>query len=293
MKKLLFAICGVVIFAGCKEHGTSLDFGSNLISQTTYVASPVPRAEAHQVLVEEFTGQSCPNCPAAHVLLDTMSSQNPGRINVISMYTIGGPVNDPPNGAQYDFRDAAALNILNEIYGGSTPLPATGADRVSDNGSMLSLGAQSLSGPVTSRLIVADSVNLLVTSSYNVSKNIATITAAVTFTQAFSTPQNLSIVVVEDSINDLQEFPGDVQSYWFMDVFRGMVTSVPAGDVLQVSANSNTKVAGRVFQKVYSYVLPAKSPVIVPAHCRVIAFVNTANGADKHVLQSAQCKLVP
>ncbi len=297
MKRRLFAIsCAALIFTGCKEHGTLIDFGTNSTSQTSSVVSPVPSPDPHQVLVEEFTGQSCPNCPQAHAAIDAISAQNPGRVNLISLYPLSSPKPFPqcvpPTGAQYDFEEITAENVLDGIFGNPGGLPASGADRVSYNGSVLQLGPNGSDGIITTQLAVASPVNIIVTSNYDLAKNVAIINATVTYTEASSTSQNLSIVVVEDNISDLQEFPGVIQKYVFMDVYRGMVTAVPAGDVLQVTKNSNAKEAGRCFKKTYAYALPAKSPAIVPSNCRIIAFVSNADGADKRVLQSAQCKLM-
>ena len=300
MKNILVTICGLAVaFAGCKEHGTAIDFGGNALPQTTYVVSPVPVSNPHQILVEEFTGQGCTNCPEGHVDLDKISSQNPGRINVISMYGDFSPESVPPGGSVNDFRDAAAVNILLGIYGSKSPIPCAGIDRSVNavNGNLMQVGSSSWDGFILAQLGITDSVNLSVKSSYDPSKKLATITALVTYTQPLSTQQNLSIVVVEDSIYDKQESfdtsPITLDHYLFLDVFRGMVTSVPAGDKLSIDGASDIKEAGRSFNKVYAYALPVKSPAIIPSHCRVIAFVNNAIGADKRVLQSAQCKLAP
>lgn len=293
MKKLLFAICaGALLWAGCKEHDIPIDFSIKAISDTTYVLTSVPPAAPHQVLVEEFTGQTCPNCPQAHADLDAISLAHSGFVNVISLYTYGNPQSKPPAVHIYDFEDTTATNLLTTIYANVGGLPAAGIDRVAESGSIVQVGNSSWDGYITTQLGVADPLNLTVTSTYDSSKTTATITATVTYTQAQSTPQNLSIVVVEDSMYDNQEFPsGGDQLFWFKDVFRGMVTAI-AGDVLQVTAGNDVKEAGRFFQKVYSYGLPAKTPALKPAHCRVIAFVNSSAGADKHIFQSAQCPLI-
>ncbi len=294
MKNILFAFCGVaLLFTGCKEHDIPIDFSIKAISDSTGVSSSVPAPAPHQVLVEEFTGESCPNCPSAHSDLDKVSTIGAGNglVNVISMYTAGSPQSIPPSGAVYDLRDDVATAVLSGIFGNVGGLPAASIDRVSSGGSVVQVGSSSWDGVISSELAIASPVNISVTSAYNAANGTASITAIVTYTQPQTTTQNLSVVIVEDSISDLQEFPSVVQNYTFMDVFRGMATKVPAGDVLQATAGNDTKEAGRFFQKVYAYKLPAKTPAIVPAHCRVIAFVNSTNGSDKHILQSAQCPL--
>jgi hypothetical protein len=305
MKKLLIAICGCgLLFTACKEHDTPIDFGTSGTTGTTacvdtsYVITPVPPATKRQVLVEEFTGQSCSNCPPAHDNLDTISAHNPGLINVVSMYANISPQSDPPPGAIYDFRNTIALNIVTTVYGGIAGTPAAAIDRIPSGGSIVQIGANSWDGIINTELTVPDSINMTVASVYDTSTKLATITATITYLNSISTPQNLSIYIVEDSITDLQEFITGDQTYMFMDVFRDMVTSQPWGDPLQATTGNNTKPAGQFFQRVYcSYQLPASlpstAPAINPAHCRVIAFVNCTNGTDIHVMQSAQCKFAP
>jgi hypothetical protein len=294
MKKLLFTICAsALLWSGCKEHDTLIDFSASTSVDTTYLVT-APAAAPHQVLVEEFSGQSCPNCPNAHTDLDNISAANPGLVNVVTLYVSGSPQTDPPSGAKYDFRDSIALIISGSaIYGGVGSWPSAGIDRTLFGGALLQIGQSSFNGPINTQLAIKDdSVNVSIASAYDSSTEIATITAGVTYTQAVSTPQNLSIMLVEDSMYDLQEDNGAIVSnYLFLDVFRGMATAV-IGDPLQVTSGNNAKEAGRFFQRVYSYTLPVKSPAIVPAHCRLIAFVSYANGSDLHVMQSAQCKLI-
>ena len=296
MKKQFIAICSVALFfTACKEVPPTINYSTLNYVDSTYVGA-TPATDAHNVLVEEFTGQSCSNCPAGHTELDNEAASNPGRVNVISLYENdkNNPLNNPPPGSVYDLRTDVALTLgLSSIYGGGINLPAAGVDRVPLAGTTTNLiGSGSWPTAINSRLTTTGSLNLNIASSY--ASGVATITALITYTQSVSSMQNLSIVVVEDSIVGLQEFPfGAIDStYTFNDVFRGMVTAVPLGDPILDSLD--TKAAGRVLHRVYTYTLPVVTPAINPSHCRVIAFVNaTGAGSDYHVFQSAQTKLAP
>lgn len=298
MKNKLLAICCIALaFAGCKENDTPVDFSGAVTAgnDSTYLlpATSIPAADAHNVLIEDFTGQSCSNCPAAHAVLEGLIAT--GHVNVVSLYITNFLQTTPPNGALYDFRDSTATLLCSNIYGGVTGsgIPSGGVDRVPVSSSLL-LFSGGWSGAVATQKTVVDSVNLAVTSSYNPSDSVATIIATITYLKPMSTVQNISIVVVEDTMYDKQEDDLTTDnSYLFTDVYRGMVTSVPYGDaILNTMA---TKEAGRVYWRRYTYKLKPQGshPAIDPTHCRVIAFVNADDGStgDYHVLQSVQCKL--
>ena len=294
MNKLSIAIClGVILFAGCREHSIPIDFGqvSATKTETTYMlsASAIPPADPHNVLIEEFTGQDCDICPSAHTILEGIEAN--GQVNVIGLYITNFNQTEPPKGALYDFRHATATLIGNNIYGGISAMPQGGIDRVPSGGSLL-LGRSIWSSAVNDQKLVKDPLNLSVLSSFT--GGIATITATVTYLQTMSTKQNLTIVIVEDSIIDKQLTPTGVDNnYLFTDVFRDMITAAPLGDaILDTMA---VKQVGRVYSRIYKYTPPLMTPAINPAHCRVIAFVNAPGGTsgDFHVYQSVQTKMAP
>ncbi len=298
MKKILLALCGgFILFAGCKEND-ALIVVTRAVDSTFTV--PVPATtDAHNVLVEEFTGQSCSNCPAAHSLLESIVSHHaPGSVNVIGLYIDGNPQSVPNAFSKHDLRDSIASNIGTDVYGGVSQMPGAGIDRTPVAG-ILQLGSGSWSDFINSQLSITDPLNLSVQSSYNSTTGIAEITATIIYTQTVTVPQNISVAVVEDSIIDIQEYPitdptytsGYDTFYVFKSVFRGMVSTPPFGD--PILAKITTKNPGQGYQIHYSYKPKSIVPAIVPAHCRVIAFVNTINGSDYHVVQSVQCKLTP
>ncbi len=294
MKRVLIALCcASFVWTGCTENNPSIDFGSAAHTDTTYVlpAASIPSAQPHQVLVEEFTGQKCANCPAAHTNLENIAttSTNIGRVNVIGLYIYGPGQSVPPAGSIYDLRDSAATQVNTTVYNGKNDLPSGGVDRTPVAGDIL-LYSTGWADAVTNQLSIADSLNLDISSSYNATTNVATILAKVTYLYPVLTPQNISIAIVEDSMYDKQEFPDSVhENYLFTNVFRDMITSAPLGDPL---GSLTAKEAGRVYERVYSYTPKTLSPAIVPAHCRVIAWVNNnGTGGNYRVIQSKQCKL--
>lgn len=297
MKKILIALGGLLtVLQSCKEVGPSVNLTpaskGNYDSVYTLTGTQIAAltADPHNVLVEEFTGQNCNNCPAAHDLIHNKILSKPGRINAIGLYPFGLPQAIPPTGYRYDFEDSIATEIGSVIYKGIPGLPCGGIDRAPISGT-IALFSSDWSGLIDSQLPIVDSVNLALKSSFDTASNTATIVATVTYLQNVSTKQNLTVVLTEDGMVDLQEFPAGVKSgYVFTDVFRDMISSPhPAGGPIMDTIATKTK--GMVLQRTFSYKLRTKSPAIVPDSCHVIAFVNNASGTDLRVWQSAQTKL--
>src|SRR4051794_39448582 len=84
----------------CQEEGPAINLkgNENAVADTTYIESTVPAAEAKNVMLEEFTGVRCPNCPAGHITIDQIKTANPGRVVSISyhpMNSLGTPYPAP------------------------------------------------------------------------------------------------------------------------------------------------------------------------------------------------------
>jgi len=295
MKKIIiaFGACGM-LFASCKEKAPFIKLDNSNFTDTSYSLSTIPAAEPHNVLVEEFTGASCTNCPAAHETLDALEAANHGRLNVIGLYIYNVVQTQPPHGAKYDFRDSTSSTISNEVYGGVNQLPNGGIDRSLVNGN-LQVAQGNWSATINDRLKNPTPINLKIESHFNSISGDNTIIASVIYTQDVSTHQNLSIAIVEDGIVDYQEYPyfhpvfpdGLDTSYIFTNVFRQMVTSPPFGD--PILGNLATKKAGQALVRTFTYRLSSK--ILNADKCRIIAFVNNTDGTDRQIIQSCQAKL--
>lgn len=289
MKKAIFLVAvGALFLASCDEKPPIINYSETVARDTTYTG-PVPATDPHHVMIEEFTGQSCSNCPSAHDLLHELAAANPNRVHIAGLYINGLAQTIPMNGSTYDLRDATATDIGASVYEGVGAIPSGGVDRVKVSDKIL-LDKNVWTSTLNSRLAIDDSLNLGVTSTWDDAKQQANIVVTITYTKSVYGRHNLSVMVVEDSMVDKQEKPLGVEdeNYVFTNVFRGMVTAVPWGDPI-LSAMA-VKEPGRVVQKVFTYKLKSKTPAINPNHCKIIAFVN-GSGTNKEIYQSAESKL--
>lgn len=300
MKKIILALfCGAALLfescSGCKENNVPIDYNNKIVGDTTYVLPTPPTALPHNVLVEEFTGQSCSNCPAAHEALQAEVTKSGNHVNVIGYYIYGPPQSNPPGGAVYDFRDSLATDVNRVIFNSKIDLPSAGVDRTPVSGEQSLLQAK-WAGVISSQLAIPSDMNMEIETSHNAADTSDTVVIRVIYTKAVTGAQYLSAVVVEDSMIDIQEKGiTHEEHYLFTNVFRGMLTPVPAGSRL---GYATTIPAGTVFQKTFVYrpkkVRPTE-PVINTKNCRVIAFVHSADASVRNyqVYQSVQARLRP
>lgn len=295
MKKILAALSiGTLAISSCHEKGPNIIYSVAPKTDTTYVVTTVPAAEPHNVLIENFTGATCSNCPAAHELINTLGTTYPGRINAISLFVNDFPQAVPPTGFHTDFRTVLATNIESSVFQSLLAMPIAGIDRLPVGQAADQRPYQCYrdvwSGIVATQLNVADSINMDLSSTFDATTRKATIKLKVTYVQPVSTPQNFSIAVLEDGFVDIQEFPTGYDSFYhFNDVLRGMVTTGALGDALLPSIT--TKEAGRVYEATYNYNVDAGWNA---ANCRLIAFVHRSDASSgTFVYQSKQTKLVP
>jgi len=293
MKKILIVAGAIVALASCKETDPIIKPAPAMVD-TTYVISTLPAADPHNVLIEDFTGAACSNCPNAAAVITSLEGNNPGRINAMGMFVLDFPQAIPPTGAKYDFRTDAATEIEDQIYGNVFAEPIGGIDRQALGsavlGSVYQVQYQNWNTDVATRLDVSDSINLSVSSVYDPNTHTDSIRVITTYLYPTSTAHALSIAIVEDSFVDMQEQPNTTfdTAYQFNHVLREMATSVPFGDaILPLMA---TKEAGRVDDRVYIHKV---STQFNPAHCRIIAFVTDAGNKSTNVCQSVQTKMVP
>ena len=268
----------IVLFSACtKEIGPAIDF-SKVQAKDTFYMAPVENAQLKNVLIEEFTGVKCPNCPDGHNIVATIQNTNPTRVIAIGYYPFGQAQTEPLKDlTKADFRIADATE-LSTLLGGIQFLPIAAVDRKMFGGAILT--ARTLwSSNVQARLAVATPINMQLSVSYDDATREAIIKTTLKYTSALSTKHNISLAIYENNLVDAQEYPTYIDSsYTFKHVLRDVITPVGGASVLD---SLTTKAAGLVFEKTILYTLPAKWN---PSNCKIVAFVHDA-AATKEVYQ--------
>lgn len=287
MKKgLLYASLACVLGLGaCEEKGPAIDFGGGPVAtDTTYVAT-VEAPQQRTVVVEEFTGASCPPCPPAREKLNTIANDNPGRVFPIEIHIKNYPQSAPAKGHKYDLRTDDGTDIGATIYQGIRSMPSAGIARIPVSGQIL-LDDGLWAGTIGNALNAATPVNLSVTSEYDATACVATIHVKVAYTAAVNAKQYLTLAVIEDSIIDVQEYATRYDdNYVFHHTLRDIVTPIAGTEIL---ADIASKEPGRVYERTFIYNVDAAWN---EKNCAVVAFVHNNDANSKEILQGAETKI--
>lgn len=248
----------------------------------TAAASTVA-SQQRNVLIEEFTGVRCVNCPAGAQAIEALIAQHGSRLVAISLHA--GFFSPPYPESQYDFRTPAGTQILS-LLGEPFGYPTAVVNRRKFPGEFdLQLGQSQWPGFVAQELNEPPKVKLAVNSNFNSVTREVTADITVFVEQTLTDPDvRINVAVVEDNVTDYQLTPAGKQSdYVHKHILRGMLTNAD-GNLLQEELT-----AGSRFCKRYVGAIPNEWKA---GDCKLVAFVSLG-GASKDVLQVVQVKMVP
>lgn len=251
MKKFLFlaTIAATFALASCDEVSESERF--------TY--KPLPQVN-RAVLIEDFTGQRCVNCPDAADEIHALQEQY-GDSVVIGVGIHSGKFAKTASGRPYSLYTTTGDEYYN--YWNIESQPMGVVNRMSGAATY-----QTWAAFVRNYLEQKSDVAISAEVSYDEATSKATITTTMLGSAAVT--GKLQLWVIEDSIQDFQDYPsGRVYDYVHMHVFRDAVNGTWGEDV--------TIPEGGTITSTHEYTLNSEW---VPEHCSIVAFVYNAQGVQ-------------
>src|SRR5690606_8300902 len=119
-----------VIFPSCKEIGPDIDLSDTVrdtsLLDTAYFIVDIPPAQSKIVLMEEFTGVRCINCPDGHLQIELIQNTHPGRVAAVALHSDFLGVAYP---GQPELRIPEAQN-LEDFLGPAAAKPMAAIDRI-------------------------------------------------------------------------------------------------------------------------------------------------------------------
>jgi hypothetical protein len=255
----------IVLLISCDEEPPYINFEPTRVTyETTYVETNVPPAELRTVLLEDISGVRCVNCPDAAAIIENIKTTNPGRVNSITIHpntasldVFTRPIVKPGHESRQDFRTTEGGQLLSKL-GIPGSLPSGYINRKMFPGKVNRfLERTEWASFVDREKDSVTPVNLNVKGSLDGDKAIADV--ELTFTQALAGEYYMTVMLLEDSIVDTQEYQDGVSilydnNYVHRHVLRGIFTGF-AGDRLDgtlIGGTTATLDRGRVIKKRFS-----------------------------------------
>jgi hypothetical protein len=301
MKKIisyLFVLVIAVVFQSCDYVASPYESNSTgSVVDTSGLDSNL--VHIRKVLVEDYTGHKCPNCPAAAVVAEQLDSIYGDSIVVMAIHagffsTPTTPGGAPAGSYLVDFRTPAGNSYDSPTYFGvsaqGNPNGMINRKYYTPTTTNHVIYHTSWSSEVRTLLDQPPLADLRIDKTYNASTRTINLTVVSQFLSDTLTSGNYNLVVLmtQDSIVDWQQNgTTHVPDYLHRHVLRTAIS--PAfGDVL----TSGTITPHGLLGKSYTYTLPAAflGNPCDPAHCHIVAFIyNTAN---YEVIQANETEVV-
>jgi len=241
---------------------------------------PGPAENIRKVLLEDFTGQKCPNCPEAAEIAHTLKTTYGEQLVLLTIHA--GYYATPDGDFTADFRtvEGTELNTFFEIY--ANPLGMV--NRVKYGGNrVLQIGDWEAAVGIQTEMEALAAITI--TNSFSAGTRQLDCTFETEFLDTREGTYNICAFITESGIISPQQTEQDIDTnYVHNHVLRGSMNGT-WGDV---AGEDGQAVAGTKLTNSYSYTLPEGWNA---DQCTVVAFVY--NTETNEVVQAEEKEIIP
>jgi len=267
----------VLFFSSCDKikapyalakHGNVVD---TVIDWDTVV--PVKR-----VLLEDYTGHTCLNCPAAAAIAHSQDALYHGKLVVLAVHA--GYYAEPGTGEfAVDFRTTAGEQWNTDFK--IAAYPSGMINRKEFNNHQV-IGSSDWVTDIASIINGTPDIGMFMINTYDTTSRTVNSQIYTRFLHSMTGAYNITVGVMEDGIISAQDSANVViHNYNFKDVFRGAVNGT-YGEVLTSVVDPNLTYLGK-------FSIPINT-TWVAGNCWVIAFVSKAD--TKEIIQVMKKRVI-
>lgn len=274
----------LVVFQACSEIPPIINPVMPQEACENGITLDVVEDQPRNVLIEEFTGVRCVNCPAGSEAIEDLLEIHGENLIVVSIHA--GFFSPPYDESKFDFRTPEGNQLINFI-GSPIGYPSAAINRKLFDGEFdLQLSRNSWPGYVNQELEEAPTFLIHIQNDYNdVDRGLqAQVSVFLPEGMTFNDDVNLTVLITEQEKADVQLTPDGIDAaYKHKHIFRTTLTNATGNPITndiqteQFSCNSFTITLDEGWEA---------------EQCEVIAFVHRT-GAEKTVLQVVSEPVIP
>lgn len=232
------------------------------------------------VLLEDYTGHTCGNCPGAAIIAQQLEDAYSGQVVVLSIHV--GFFAEPNTTYPTDFRTAIGTQWDNDFGLSAAGLPRGMVNRIGGQG----IGKDQWATEVAKELQSAPTRFITINNSYDTTSRVVNINVETEYLTAGNKNDRLAVVVIEtDIIDDQKDYsvtPNHIEHYHHHNALRGG----PTGAYGEFLSQTTDPALGDKIAKNYNFALDASWNA---DNCSVVAFV--FDNTTKEVHQAAIQKI--
>jgi hypothetical protein len=280
MKKLVYAFITAILLAGCDyvelpvppQTGTA-----NLVCDTTFTFSQVQTTK--HLLIEEFTGHYCTNCPQAAWYLQQLKATYGEELVLVAIHPSLGSLTDPQSNGDNSYSTDWRIEEGQQLYTNfAMPgfIPIGMLSRTDDGSGNNYHYHTTWQTKVPAMMGQAADISIRNEANYNATEDVVCVKVEVEVLNSLTADMYLTHYLVEDSIADYQkiavggeasgsvhpDYPaGDVSNYYHRHVLRDVHGHVGVregdgsgnGSILGALLKNGSFSSGEKFQYVVSF----------------------------------------
>jgi hypothetical protein len=272
---VFLAIIGVLLTGACNEIPPK-------------IPEFVPPSGDRKVLIEEFSGVQCPNCPAGAAQVENLIALYGDRIVAVTMHShLTGILSAPFQDSKYDFRTESADQIVSFLN--LQGIPSATIDRVMFEGeNELALSPTKWASKVEEALSKDAPVGIALNVQFDSLSRSLSAEVSVLAQENINGDIRIHMGLVESGLIDKQIDGSELlENYEHNHILRTYLTD-PKGDNIK-----NTLEEREQWSKIYSFDLPAQEKGWWAAeNMYVFAFVSNITSNSIAVLQAEEVALI-
>jgi hypothetical protein len=274
---LLFAL--LLSIYSCDEIEPPYTENSTGIDTTKY---------EQKILLEEYTGFRCGNCPEATEIAHSIKEKYPDNVILLSVHA--GGYAKPTSAHPYDFRTPIGDELDNFFGCSKAGNPNGMVNRIGFPNKTHILREGQWESTITSLLGNRPKLTITMITNYDSSNRRISVNVKIKFLEESSPNYHICIYIAEDSVvqyqRDDRKTPPDIENYVHNNVLRGGITSTWGEKISDVPLAKGT-----IVEKKFEYVIPSDKDW-QPNKLKVIAFVHDKDNTFE-ILQVEESKLFP